>query len=339
MLELIIIPYSQHIKTVRISLDVVSDEEAADVLNNTRNITSLLLYRAYLDNSRVELTYDRSRLVGDWMKNTREAIVTLLEEGSLEALGLYSRRLMLFLPRIRGIINEDDAPALLLRTISANLGANSSLKKLDLCLGGLHPGAYEVVRNELTSLESLTFHYMFRQDALNDPWVHDGRKNRSQYSNLTSLQFRRCQKVSAPHIPFLVRHFVSLKHLLVSICGQSTDVKAPSPPPRGWFEAEDALWKVRQPLEVFQLDHTSHWELGCLGEISVSTFIVSNFPPDDLANVFKDDENYYPELKVIRIPSAFSDGTQSFSGYNLPFLEDFCRQRGVEVRMDAPSIQ
>jgi hypothetical protein len=184
--------------------------------------------------------------------------------------------------RTWGSTDENDAVPLLLGEIATNPAAKASLKKLELCLGSLHPPAFELVRQEFTSLESLTLHYMLRKGSPNVLWDMKDNQYWSRYANLANLQLRKCHKTAVPFIPYMVRQFVALRHLLLSVCGLSNESQngASDITPqhrKGWYNAEHALWKVHQPLETLQIKHGNHWDLDCLGEIPVRKVIFTNF--------------------------------------------------------------
>jgi hypothetical protein len=272
--------------------------------------------------------------------------------------------------RTWGSTDENDAVPLLLGEIATNPAAKASLKKLELCLGSLHPPAFELVRQEFTSLESLTLHYMLRKGSPNVLWDMKDNQYWSRYANLANLQLRKCHKTAVPFIPYMVRQFVALRHLLLSVCGLSNESQngASDITPqhrKGWYNAEHALWKVHQPLETLQIKHGNHWDLDCLGEIPVRKVIFTNFCGPYFIKALKEDlnllsnsnlsnrnpsnahsdsnsssnSNFFPGLELVWIQSEKKEQGLDARPYALASLEEFCRRRNVTLRRDSEDEQ
>lgn len=338
--ELILRPYAQYVKTIRFSFGTnsMSDDNVATILTMTTNVTSILLYHLDFDPRFQQLEEQEGLNKGsqklDWMHFTNLAIIKLLEEYSLNSVGIYSERII---TRNRTRVDlRSTGPISLLNMITASPVACISLKRLDIALYTIPVETYDFLRRDLTSLTSLTINHTLKTN-LGRIWDPEQCAKWFPNSNLTRLQMRGCRAAYAPHITHLVRHFISLRHLLISMCGHDTDIAIPAPP-QGWYSAEDALWKVRKPLETFHLELAAYWEIGAMGDIPTKLFIYANTAGESLVHALKDDSNYLPMLETIRIERRiprFSAQLYQFSQEEYKFLLETCRKRGVSLLEDA----
>jgi hypothetical protein len=268
--------------------------------------------------------------MGDKAENTRNAIVKLLSEGHLDSLGFYDSQVI---AESWAMDSRPAGPTHIIKLIGSNDQAAKSLKRVDFCFDGIEMSAYDVIRHKLSSVEYLTFSSTLTWDISDGIWHRDMKRNWTSYSHLQSLQFRCCAVAYALHIPLLVRHFPSLKHILISVCGSSDDVQQPSPP-KNWYQAADALWKVHEPLDTFQIEHSITWEIACMADIPVKHLIIANLRGDFLLNALEHDPNYFPGLQTIRIQPenlSYGDKAHPFKPKDLETLVNYCEKRNVEL--------
>jgi hypothetical protein len=316
IIDLAVVPYSSSIKVLRMTCGL-SDDDIALILQHTPNVKSILLY-------------DMEELA----EKTGNAIVKLLTEGHLDSLGLYDSAV---LANVRDHTALPIAAIQMINLIGNNEQALRSLKRLDLCFASIGRSTYDTVRRQLLNIEYMTFNLSLAWNLSDGMWCHDKERNWLSYSHLHNLQFRACEIAYAPHIPLIVRHFPALKYLLISACGNFDDARSPSPP-KGWYQAQDALWKVHEPLETFHIEDALTWEIACMTEIPVKNLIVTDVRGDFLTKALEDDLNYFPGLQTIRIQpekSGYHTNSQSFAPNVLEALIKYCENRGVELRRDA----
>jgi hypothetical protein len=315
----------------------ITDEEVANIVASCRNATSIALYSD-------ELILDSS-----WelqMEKTNAAIVALFEEGKLDTIGLYS------LDALEGGYERypKDGISPFLLSILDNPKAKAALKRLEITSCFLHNDMWRRIRTELFSLETLTIASALDIDAdepCDDIWIPGKKDHWATYSNLTRLQLAEYTKVYSDQISHLVRNFPSLKHLVVASCGEE-DLQRKSvaiPLPKGWYKQEDALWKVRSPLETLHLEHMLGWEIRFLVDIPTKALIVTNLRGDFIVENFTEDPNTFPGLKAIHIqPAIIPEYTSNslrihpFDATNLAKLEQVCSQRQLSLVRNAVAI-
>lgn len=330
--HLIVKPYASHVKTLRLllSLDVLSDANTAKILAAAVNANAVLLY--HRDFKPLPLDTPRGRPETDWMYLTNAEIVDSLKRKRLDSLGIYCGRF-----RNGGPTDNLDGPITLLSQIGESHEARTSLKLLDIELYSIPVDIYDIIREEFTSLVSLSITYAL-ESYFGDIWDPIQGVKWPPTTNLTHLHLIWCSIPRALHIPHLVRHFVSLKHLTLA---SSHSILFPAiRGPQGWYSAKDALWKVRKPLDTFHLEQQGDWELVLMGVIPTKTLIITNLVGGHLIRALKDDINYFPKLEAIRIephvPRYY--GEYQFSPENLQLLEEICRKRGVSIIRDAKPV-
>jgi hypothetical protein len=336
---LIVEPYAKQFRTLRILLAAapLSDANMARILMTCKDVTTLMLYHENFQHSLYLPLWhgkDHSR-DSDWMDETSKAIVTSLESFGLVSLGIYS------LDTTQGNYlghsqMPDRAIADLFYRISSNQYAYYCLLHLDIALWAMQADTYYYIRTGFNGLRSLTVHHALRP-SVGKIWGSEYNSRWFKYVNLTHLQLRKCAVAYAPHIPHLVRHFISLKFLLIAVCGFLDDV-AVYRPPNGWYSDPEALWQVRKPLDVFQLEHEDPWEIEVMGEIPTRTLIIANLDGDQFVRAFQKDLDYFPGLQKIRIeprdrPVGYD--RRQFSQQHLDTLMDICQKRFVTVVEDA----
>jgi hypothetical protein len=191
---------------------------------------------------------------------------------------------------------------------------------------------YDFICSGFPSLEALTFYYVVDY-PLKGVWDYNEEVKWGQYSNLTTLQFIECGRAYSNQISHLVRHFPSLLHLLFSTSDNGTG--GSNLKPNDWHSRDDAMWRVRNPLETVHLEHMYGWEINAMGDIPTRTLIVTNLRADFLIGSMRNDMKIFPGLQTIRIQPAvipeYHDGGH-------PFLEDICKARGVTITRDAEAV-
>jgi hypothetical protein len=327
--EGVVKPYAVHAKTVRLLFlgNALSDEQIAKILFLATNVTELLLYYG----SSVSIPRPSDFQMGV-MPETSSAIIQLLEQGSLKSLGIYDEGIILgsWWFRTKTYYKTDSLLSQIVTSSTAK-----SLQCLDIALYSIPAEFYDYIRRDLPSLESLTIFHALRPN-LGSIWSPDQCQNWTSNPNLTHLRLKKCSGAYAPHIPHLVRHFASLKYLLISVCGDHSDVVIGAPP-TGWYTDPNALWKVRKPLDVFHLEHMVDWEIGAMGEIPVKVLVVANLRGISLTAALTQDTQYFPLLEAIRLEPQMPNrrGVCQFSQKGYEYMEEYCQKRGVALLLDA----
>jgi hypothetical protein len=238
---------------------------------------------------------------------------------------------------LRSLVPDSLSQHKVIYLIGSNAKAASSLKRLDLWIPGIGVSAYDIIRRQLPCIEYLTFNSILPWNHSDGIWYRDRDRNCISYSHLQSLQFRWTAVAYALYIPLIVRHFPSLKHLLISVCEKPTDVQVSSPP-KGWHQAVDALWKVHRPLRTFQIEYMMTWQISCMTEIPIEHLVIANLRGNFLMKTLEEDPNYFPGLQTIRIQPEelnYSDDARLFTPKVLETLIKYCEKRNIELRRDA----
>lgn len=334
--DLIVKPHGRLFKTARILISEpsLSDSRVASILRDLKNITSLMLYHANFGKPFAlnlgELPEESTE--GDGlMGQTNREIVNSMATGFLASLGVYSHDII-----VSKYWRDYKRPKIdffmLFTAISENPDAVKSLKHLDLVIHGTPQWAYDIIREKFTSLKSFTSRQAFRED-LPRVWEPNQIDKWSPNANLVHLKLQKCTNAYAPHIPYIVRHFASLKTLLISVCGNSDD-KAISAPAKGWYSDPHALWKVRRPLDVFNLEHMDYWEIGVMGEIPTKKLMIANLWGDHIVRALQDDPDYFPKLEVVGIEPRdrlVGRNEWQFSNTEFELLQQVCEKRSVTI--------
>jgi hypothetical protein len=350
--NLIVKPYAPYFKTLRILISVpsLSDANIAHVLTAAINVTSLMLYHPTFKHPlNLPISWEPHLEENDyeqdgcpngkglaWLAQTNQAIVASLKRGVLKSLGIYADETLQ--GSYQGSMKFPAAGVFSMFNLIAqdsDATAKTSLEHLEIALYAMPVETYDIIRSGLTSLRSLTIHQAF-QPLLGRLWDWWMVQLWSPNPHLTQLKLKKCATAYPTHIPHIVRHFPSLKVLLVSLCGHSSDLRQYAPPDR-WHSAQDALWKVRKPLEIFHIEHMTHWEIGVMAEIPTRTLIGATLG-GNLVRALQDDPRYFPELKEIRIEprnQGVSHRTNQFSHSDYHLLSEFCQKRGVLILEDA----
>lgn len=340
--QLIVRPYGHFVRNVRLCLsEAINDEMAGRILDATTNMTDVLLYHMNFVAPLIpgtnwpllEHNSSESHEV-DWMHHTNTAILHSLKEGSLRSLGVYA--ISIINNHWWGPLAGIEGPLRLLLQILESPIASSFLKKLDIALYNIPAEVYDPLRNKLPSLVSLTVYHAFRPQ-LGRLWDDGQQAKWSLSQSLTHLFFKKCATAYAPHIPHLVRHVPSLRHLLISMCGYGDDVIIDGPVSVNWFSSPDALWRVRPPLNTLQFEYADSWEMGAMGEIPTQNLILANTNGQQFTALFQDHPDYFPKLGVISIePEGLRGlGRNQFTEADLKVIREIGQKRGISVICDA----
>jgi hypothetical protein len=336
----IVKPYAQYVSTVHIALEFITDENAAKILNATTGASELLLYHknfvtpiVSLNHGSAQQTQPSVRVNLDWMRHTNTAILHLLEKQSLQSLGIYSERIIDDL--WNGYLDKTSGPLLLLSQILRSPVTSNAVKKLDIALFNISADVYDLLRQNLPFLTSLTIHHAF-QSRMGKIWDEHQHSKWNFSQNLRHLSLKKCTNAYAPHIPHLVRHAPSLEHLLLAMCGDDTNIKLAGPPDN-WFSSRNALWKVREPLKTLHLEHVDDWEMAILGEIPTQNLILANNGGSHFMSAFKENLEYFPKLEVISVePKGMRlGGSDQFKASGYQLLEKICQMRGLFIVQNA----
>jgi hypothetical protein len=252
----------------------------------------------------------------------------LATQGSVSSLGIGSLRV------VRGGYGPygtvPDGIRTLLSSLIPLLHLTPTIRHLEIACESLTPEMYTSIRSNVTGVHSLTFGGCLDR-KLEDIWSFGPTNQWAVNTNLTHLRLIHCQSAYPPHIPELVRHFSSLRHLLVTTCGDFGDVRT-VPQRDGWSREPNALWRQRPPLDVFHIEHMLEWEILAMGTIPTKTVIATSIRPGELGRSFITDPDIFPGLTLLRIEDTYLDG---MSGDDVYWKEKFLQTRGVAVKQDA----
>jgi hypothetical protein len=335
----VILKHAQHIRTARILIDPpLPDKELRShqssieqILSACSGITSLGCYYQMHKSS--------------W-GGIPPVVVSLLERGTIQSLGIYS---LMVVQRGLGYWDwnyiDPAAAYQLLDSVASSPKATASIKRLDIAWETMPQHTYDLVRSNFINIRSLSVRRAFRVWAFDDRelgrlWDEGQPHKWKPYANLTTLNLIDCSNAYAPHIPKLVRLFDSLRHLLVSTCGYSTDKQAY--PDTDWHSTTNALWKVRPSLVTFHMEHMLDWEILALGIIPTRILITSNLHTGHLAHAFNQDQRIFPGLQHLSLEPLSPDpetGEITDREKEHAFLEEFCKRRSVELSKDASYIK
>lgn len=293
----VISKYGCHIRHLRIAVrDTRSEYRHSEVesyyqlildtLDACQNTTSLALYYASSE----------SPLSETFISNLNDRVTRMITKGSLSTLGVYSFSVITVgyswyrVPR--GI------PALLKSVIPA-IASTPSFKHLEIASESIPSDVYDDLRSKTASLHSLTLRSCI-SSPLEKAWSPGNTQKWVPNANLTYLLLSNCQSVYPPHIPNLVQHFTSLKHLMISACGSHGDVVPPARAPN-WCTLPDALWKQRPPLETAFIEHMLQWEIIAMGTIPAKTVIFTSIRRGNVETSFMEDPEIFPCLFVLRV--------------------------------------
>jgi hypothetical protein len=215
------------------------------------------------------------------------------------------------------------------------LGRFEELTTLEITSESLPGNIYDEIRSKSIFLESLTLRCCLAI-TLGRLWDQDHIRKWSPNQNLTRLNLINCQNGYAPHLPNLVSHFSSLKHLFISACGDFSDVET-FPRNAGWSQESNAFWRQRLSLDVLHLEHTLEWEIVAMGIIPTKTLIATSLVPGHLFGAFSLDEEIFPGLAVLKLDDIRSNTCTNVAspGPDQTDWERILTLRGVELEEGA----
>ncbi|PVF96124.1 hypothetical protein CPB86DRAFT_816604 [Serendipita vermifera] len=332
-----VVPQAQHIHSLYIQVhytDPGSTSEmhdcAIDLLPVCTSLTSLSLY--------FQDTYYQPFPSAEDEANTRRlgrTIASLMEEGKLSTLGLYAKDMLLG----DAEISNSYPFAKIIETVAGSEQARTRLKVLDLVLCPMSHQTYNQVLTRFPNLESLTIRSGLQRDHPRI-WEVEERDKWMYCQSLTRLQFNCCENVYAPHVPQLVGALPNLRELLVSTCGNPTDIIIEQPLPGGWHTDPDALCNTHKPLDWFHVEHMDDWEIRTLGVIPTKTLILTTIKRDHFLNELKLDNHIFPGMRRLRLspPSLSLDDEDIKKSQSMIDLENLCATREIEIMRDAKAI-
>lgn len=324
--------YVRHVRFLRIIVTSVTPKRNDNTpyqtiaLETLKGCTSAMSLEIYYDDN---LPQSRSSELDPWTASLNAEAFALITNSSLSSLAICpieARVRSLWFPWPNVGISD------LLQTIASRIDSITSLKVLDVTSDSLPRNVYDAIRSKATTLETLCFRNSLDLDV-GRLWDEDQISKWAPNSNLTQLSFANCQSVYAPHLPHLVLHFTSLKYLIVSACGDNSDVE-PTPRNPGWSREKNAL-RQRAPLEMMQIEHMLAWEILAMGIISTKTLIATSLVSGHLAQSFLQDEEIFPGLAILQTDNdTFDDNVTSNSDGSVNWRQILKRRR-IELEGDA----
>jgi hypothetical protein len=325
-----IIPQAHHLRSLYIQAnysDLALSFDMQDctiaLLQSCSNLTSLGLY-----------FQDTMNDIG--IARLGRAVVSLIERGNLSNLGLYDKHIITedadfseFIP-MGGIITA----------ISESELARTRLKALEISACPMTMEAYDEIRSKFPNLNS----FSVRSGLIRDHgriWEPAERQKWEVCQNLTKLQFFCCENVYAPHVPHLVRALPKLRELLVSTCGNPTDIIINSPLPADWHKQPDALCNVRPPLDWFHIEHMDDWEIRSMATIPTKVLIITTVKSTHFLKELKADNQIFPGMRQLRLSALSPSYAEELEtgarekSKGMITLEELCAAREIKITRDA----
>jgi hypothetical protein len=324
------LPYAPHARAVRILVDpayAVAKKEIAE--DYTKAVELLLKQCSQVTSLSVYYHSHRSSV-----KKILEKIAAHIFYGNVESIGIYS------LPILRAKRGNPDWNLQFfydgfhfLRLILDTPRIMENLKQLEIVMETMPMERYASIRSKMGGLSTLSIRRAFR--VTHEPigsitWPHS--------STLRRLNLIDCANAYAPHIPELVRQFTALKYLMVSTCGNSTDVIPPRRP-SGWSTEAGALCQTHPPLEEFHVEHMVYWEIMALGVIPAKKLIITNLPQGGLESALMDDRELFPMVQSVNVEMHHIDVVKRSDKDERLSLEELCRERRWALYRDATVIR
>ncbi|KAG8814428.1 hypothetical protein FRC19_001765 [Serendipita sp. 401] len=319
--------YAKHIRNIRLvaNTPTAHTQEYEYIISNVlplcTNATSLSLY------------YDQNLDILP-MKES----LALLKCGTIQSFGIYS--MVILNQEVGNPTWEDKKPALayeLLNKLAQDTVLASNLRILDIVMETLPTKTYELIQTRALSLQSYTIRRAFRSTILDRIWVRHNRWMPND--NLTCLRLIDCSNAYAPHIPYLVQHFNSLRELMVSTCGDNDDVDPKTSRQNGWSKELGALCNVHRPLDTFHIENMIEWEMYELGVIPAVEVIVTLVNGEHLKSCLVRDAEIFPGVKVLHLGEVRGSTKDDHGGDNWYGLPLICQQMGIEIRRGAKWVR
>ncbi|CAG7853025.1 SubName: Full=Uncharacterized protein {ECO:0000313/EMBL:CCA70882.1} [Serendipita indica DSM 11827] len=289
-------------------------------------------------------------LVSKWT-NTQAAIadqcIGILSTGKVREFGIYSAMILQYEV---GNPSWDRRMAwganYIIGQYANNAAATSNLRVLDLVMETIPMDMYKLIRTQFPNLRTMNIRRAFRCRALGRIWDTNQVSPWRHYDHLTRLRLIDCSNAYAFHIPHLVRHFKSLRELMVSTCGSDDDDKVGVPRSGGWSTEADALCNTHASLDVFHVEHMSDWEIYALGVIPTKELVTSNLVQGHLEAAFTYDPEIFPGLGLLRVEAyvsleeaTYMDATMADPPRAIKTLNAICAGRGIKIERDAKWVR
>ncbi|KAG8826318.1 hypothetical protein FRC19_009278 [Serendipita sp. 401] len=289
-------------------------ESIALVLSQCTHVTKLAIYYASgQDLAQATVLIDQ--------------LARMLEGGSIRHFGIYST---IFMGHVRYLSAWDSqiVPAARIQALFNTRDRCKSLRRVELVMNKIEHTEYELVQQNLSSVESLTILRASRRYH-GDIDLSFGVNKWKANPNLTRLHLAHCEPAHVQNILDLVRHFPSLQELLWDISGHYSDRRLPAPEP-GWSQMPTALHNIRKPLRLLHLEHVIEWELAVLSQIPAVEVVVAHYEVYRIGNVLSSTRENFIGMQVLRV-SPLDESDDSLSSK----LEEECRARDAILSYDA----
>ena len=216
----------------------------------------------------------------------------------------------------------------LLQAVLHSQLADRTLRRLDVALPFIDHTTWEAIRlTKFDNLQTLSFRRCL-WISLGPIWrLTPNTPSWASNEHLTTLEFYDCQNANATLLCELVRHFPSLRRLIVCTSGHDSDYQAP-PPKRGWSTDPKSLPRVRGPLDFLHIEHGCQWEVLALAVVPTKTLMVTNVAERVMQSVLRHDAELFIGLETLRIRPPRK-------GVVPEILDNECRERGWKLVRDA----
>ena len=216
----------------------------------------------------------------------------------------------------------------LLQAVLQSPVACRTLRRLDVALTSIDQSTWAAIRQtKFSNLQTLSFRRCLWV-SLGPIWrMAPNRPFWASNEHLTTLEFYDCQNAHSALLCELVRHFPSLRRLIVCTSGHDSDHQTP-PPERGWSTNPDSLPKVRVPLDFLHIEHGCQWEVLALAMVPTKTLMITNVAERIMQNILRHDAELFIGLETLRIRPPRE-------GVDPEILDNSCRERGWKLVRDA----
>jgi len=206
--------------------------------------------------------------------------------------------------------------------------ACQTLRRLDVALTAIDHSIWETIRQtEFGNLQTLAFRRCL-WISLGPIWRFNPNRPYWAYNeHLTTLEFYDCQNAHSALLCDLVRHFPSLRRLIICTSGHDSDYQPP-PPKRGWSTDPESLPRVHEPLDFLHIEHGCQWEVLALAVVPTKTLMITNVAERVMQSILRHDAELFIGLETLRIRPPRE-------GVDPEILDNSCRERGWKLVRDA----
>ncbi|PVF96122.1 hypothetical protein CPB86DRAFT_787268 [Serendipita vermifera] len=330
----VLLPQAQHIRTLYVRGNP-ADPYGPNGTEEELCIYITELLKACFNLKSLGLYFSNSVGDGEW-SGIREIVLDMVEHGALSYLGLYSMSVI-----------EDhydyasfSAVENMIRHLARSKQASSRLRGLDLAVSNLQSDSYDAIRSGFIGMESLVIRRAFgiRNGRI---WDYGQQIKWTPYLSLKSLRFYGCTAAYSAHIPKLVALFPALRELLVSACGDMSDLVFDGHE-EGWHLSPNALCNTHAPSDWIHIDHMDDWEIRGMVTIPTKTLIITGVKSYHLLNEMRRDKHIFPGMKTLRVKKPHKgvlwDRPVTDRNAKMKEFETICQARGITVTRDAQSI-